>query len=370
MTEYVPIVSSALLPLTSLISLSIYLSSHPSSPAHRLFHRPAIALPIHRDEALDGTLDELDKDPFDLEDPEVLEDGQPVDAERFWASMWRRKVALLATLVPAFACNIALLVFTLQSTDAEDKIKAILPYFLLIPAHLVTLLLGAWFLGQNTTPTHWPTTVHLATAITIQFLTLAFLALLPSDPLPTSSPVFLLAVFERMDLFVLPPLTPLNVLRPLLPILHIPPFLIITFIRRGPPLHLNPTIIYPPKITSGIPPLHASLDPTKENVTEETQVTVAEWMLFSYATNVVRKGYVSETMDVWDLPILMSNMRKFGRCADLTNRCITSIPEHPQHLREAHQASRTNGRLQSLVEARSSQLGGARRSYVSPRGPR
>jgi hypothetical protein len=210
-------------------------------------------------------------------------------------------MALILLLLLPFACNIALLVFTaLQPLEQDAKTQALLQPILVIPSHLVTFFLAIPYLGHNSTATHWPTTVHLATVITIQFLTLSFLALLPSDPLPRQAPMFLLAVFDQMDLFVLPPLTPLNILQPLLPI----------FIRRGPPLHVDPTIIYPPKITNSIPPLDPILDPSKPNLTEEAEVTVAEWMLFSYATNVIKKGYTAETMDVWDLPVLMANMRR------------------------------------------------------------
>jgi hypothetical protein len=84
MSDIAPILSTALIPLTSFISLSIYLTSHPSSPALRLFSKSGdIALPTHRDEGLDGALDELDKDPFDIEDPQVLEDGHEVEPERW-----------------------------------------------------------------------------------------------------------------------------------------------------------------------------------------------------------------------------------------------------------------------------------------------
>jgi hypothetical protein len=360
MSDIAPILSTALIPLTSFISLSIYLTSHPSSPALRLFSKSGyIALPTHRDEGLDGALDELDKDPFDIEDPQVLEDGHEVEPEKFWASMWRRKVALILLLLLPFACNITLLVFTaLQPLEQEAKTRALLQPILVIPSHLVTFLLAILYLGHSTTATHWPTTVHLASAITIQFLTLSFLALLPSDPLPRQAPMFLLAVFDQMDLFVLPPLTPLNILQPLLPILHLPPFLVMLFIRRGPPLHVDPRIIYPPKITNSIPPLDPILDPSKPNLTEEAEVTVAEWMLFSYATNVIKKGYTAETMDVWDLPVLMANMRRFPiPHLGLTTRGDDAVPHHPEDLWSYHETSGQGGRIQPSVEGRKGKLG-------------
>jgi hypothetical protein len=130
------------------------------------------------------------------------------------------------------------------------------------------------------------------------------------------------------------------------------------FIRRGPPLHVDPRIIYPPKITNSIPPLDPILDPSKPNLTEEAEVTVAEWMLFSYATNVIKKGYTAETMDVWDLPVLMANMRRFPiPHLGLTTRGDDAVPHHPEDLWSYHETSGQGGRIQPSVEGRKGKLG-------------
>jgi hypothetical protein len=311
MSSIVPIIATSAIPFVSLLSFSVYLTSHPDSPINTL-RQGRVALPTTRHEALDGTTVE-EKDPFDIVDAAVCNDGDPVGAEQFWKSTFRRKIALLLLLVPPFVCNILLLIFTILSfagdAASDDKTRAILLPTLLVPAHIVTVILALWYLRQSTTKSHWPTTVHLSIGIAVQMLVLAFLALLPSTPLPRT-PTSFSATFIRMDTFALPALTPLNVLTPLLPLLHLPPLLVVLFIRRGPPLYLALDVIYPPKITESVPLQAEALDSSVPNVTQEAQCTVVDWLLFSYATDVVKKGYVSDSMEVWDLPILQANMRE------------------------------------------------------------
>ncbi|KAK8849677.1 hypothetical protein IAR55_005012 [Kwoniella newhampshirensis] len=305
MSHFIPIVSSVLLPLTSLTSLTIYLAAHPSSPVLRLLKRPSqIALPTHDGEGLDGSYESTEKDPFDLDDPVVCEDGTPVEPEKFWKTMWKWKLAVVLSMLPPLACNVVLLVFAIISrfADSDDKHTAILLPSLLLPAQLVTLLLGIWHLGQNEVSSHWATTIHNAANIFIQFIVLSFIALLPSTPLP-SSPVSVLALSTSYSR------SPVEILKIVLPFLYLPPLFAILSIQRGPPLYLPLDVIYPRKILDAVPTDSSALDPTKPNVSSEVQTTVPEWLLFSYATNVIKKGYVSDSMDVWDLPILPESLR-------------------------------------------------------------
>ncbi|OCF33530.1 ATP-binding cassette transporter [Kwoniella heveanensis BCC8398] len=309
MASYLPIISTTLIPLTSLTSFTIYLSTHPSSPFRRLVKDGQIALPTHNGEGLDdySELEGEEKDAFDIDEPLVCEDGIPVEPEKFWASMRWRKWAVLLSMIPPIACNIALLVFTILSDmRGDERTRAILLPSLLLPAQFVTVVLATWHLRQNETYAHWATTIHLAVDIFVQFLILATLALLPSTPMPSSRG--LLATFARVDLFMLPR-SPVNILKPLLPILYLLPLGFILSIQRGPPLYLPLDVIYPSKILEAVPEGTESLDPSKPNVTPEVQATVPEWLLFGYATGVVRKGYVSESLDVWDLPILPKGLR-------------------------------------------------------------
>ncbi|WWD20306.1 hypothetical protein CI109_104782 [Kwoniella shandongensis] len=305
MSKVIPIASSVFPPLTSLLSLTIYLAAHPSSPIRHLLHKPApIALPTHNGEGLDGSHGE--KDPFDLEDPVVCADGTPIEPDKFWNSVWRWKLAVEISMLFPLVTNILLLVFTILADDNDSEAKqiAILLPSLLLPAQLVTLLLGFWHLGQNEVEAHWATTIHNSVNIFIQFIALSFIALLPSTPLPTS-PVSLLSITIASSL----PHTPVEILKTILPFLYIAPLFAILSIQRGPPLYLALDAIYPPKIVEAVPSDTAALDPTKANVSREIQATIPEWLLFGYATDVIKKGYVSDSMDVWDLPILPRSLR-------------------------------------------------------------
>jgi hypothetical protein len=306
MPNLVTIFATAIIPASSLISLTVYLTLHPSSPILRLLSRP-VQLPIYRDEALDGT---LEHDPFDLADPVIRKDGYPVDAERFWRRTKWMKLAFLVTMLPAVGVNVLRLVLIATShLEGDELTRALLVPILLIPSHLVTLLLGFWYLGHNEMHAHWNTTIHLAFNVSMQFLVIATLTLLPSEPLPTRQTGFVDLALASSP-FPKMPHTAMQWSRLLLPLLHIPPLAIILSIRRGPPLHFPLTAIYPPRITDAIPDGAPGADPTKTNVNEETQATIPEWLVFSYATNVVKKGSISETMDVWDLPVLQARFRK------------------------------------------------------------
>ena len=283
------IAGSALMPLTSAISLTIYLANKTDLPSKR-----DIALPIHQE-------DSLEKDPFDIQDEAVMQDGKPVDEQAFWRWTRRMKWALLATLVPAFTVNMALLVLS--------RGDAMVAPSLLLASHAITLGLLSRYLYQTDTNSHWPTTIHLATGVFVQFATLSTFALLPEYPFPEPTNQLLSAYFDRGNLFALPRMTTTQVLTTALPVLHLPPLVILLFIRRGPALYLPVSAIYPSKITEAIPLDHPSLDPTVPNVTEEVQCTIPEWLLFGYATNVIRHGYYAETMDVWDLPIVGTGLR-------------------------------------------------------------
>ncbi|KIR29354.1 ATP-binding cassette transporter [Cryptococcus deuterogattii LA55] len=305
MSYILPIASTALIPFTTLTSFTIYLTTHPSSPIKHIIRQQGIALPVHNGEALDGTLD--DKDPFDIDDPIVCEDGTPVEPQQFWTSMWKRKLAVIGLMIPPLICNVLLLTFSLlaPSNDVEDRQRNIILPALLLPSQAVTLVVGFWHLSQNEVSSHWPTTIHNAIDIFTQFIILAFLALLPSSPLP--SPPVSPKVFGA----TLPNIysSPLALSKALLPVLYLPPLVAILSVRRGPPLYLPLDAIYPSKVISSVPPDAQSLDPQKANVSPEVQATIPEWLLFSYATSVIRKGYVSESLDVWDLPILPRTLR-------------------------------------------------------------
>jgi hypothetical protein len=316
LSELVKIVSTALLPLTSFISLSIFLSTHPRSPT-RKWSKRRIALPVHTDEGLDGGA-ESEKDPFDIDDPVVRKQGNPVNPEKFWSSTWKRKAWLLATMLLPLGCNIALLVMTSMadypSFDAKTKALSI-PMFILA-SHVPTFVTMYWYLSHDNVESNWQTTIHLSVDLAAQFLVIAILVLLPSTAPPRrrAEALFVDAFFLRSDVIKMPHLSAHNILYMLLPILQLIPLVIVCCIRRGPPIHLPMDAIYPPKIVDAIPADHESLDPNARNVSEEVEVNVIEYMIFSYATPVIEKGATAESMNVWDVPILPISLRNLIVC--------------------------------------------------------
>ena len=359
LSELVGIISTALLPLTSLISLSIFLSTHPRSPTRGL-PKQKIALPTHQGEGLDGHAEEVEKDPFDIDDPVVRSEGIPVHPERFWSSTWKRKAWLLATMLLPFGCNIALLVMAAladySSLDAKTKAISI-PVFILA-SHIPTLMTMYWFLSHDTVRTNWQTTIHLSVDLFVQFLVIAMLVLLPPTAPPSrrASALFIDAYFVQTDAFRIPHLSAYSVLYRLLPILQLVPLIIVCFIRRGPPIHLPLDVIYPPKIIDAIPADHESLDPNQRNVSEEVEANVVEWLIFSYATPVIKKGSTAESMNVWDVPVLPISLREsidHGLDLNLQYRGHEQLLVDEEHLPRPQDAQ--VGGLQPTVDARQDQ---------------
>jgi len=359
LSELVGIISTALLPLTSFISLSIFLSTHPRSPTRRL-SKQRIALPIHQDEGLDGQAEEVEKDPFDIDDPVVRKEGIPVHPEKFWSSTLKRKAWLLATMLLPFGCNIALLVMAAladyPSLDAKTKAISI-PVFILA-SHMPTLMTMYWFLSHDTVRTNWQTTIHLSVDLFVQFLVIAMLVLLPPTAPPSrrASALFIDAYFVQTDAFRIPHLSAYSILYRLLPILQLVPLIIVCFIRRGPPIHLPLDVIYPPKIIDAIPADHESLDPNQRNVSEEVEANVVEWLIFSYATPVIKKGSTAESMNVWDVPVLPISLREsigHDRDPNLQYRGHEQLLVDEGHLPRPQDAQ--VGGLQPTVDARQDQ---------------
>ncbi|EKD03427.1 hypothetical protein A1Q2_02282 [Trichosporon asahii var. asahii CBS 8904] len=302
---------TALIPFTSLVSFSGYLTTAEDSPLYLLLHRRGVQLPTN-----DGSL-QPQADPFEIEDPVTLSDGVPVREDSFWRHERMLKIWLLVSMVPPVICNICLLIFSLISSkglEEHERARTILLPILLTPAHVITVVLALKYLGQNKTSTHWPTTWHLFAGLSTQFIILTFLAILPSTPYPRAPTDFIphaFLNFSRTDTLKMPPLTSVGVLTALLPVFQWFPLWAIISMRRGPPLHMPMKDVYPAKVVESIPPDAKGLDPTVPNVSGEAQVTVVEWFMFSYASTVIDKAKVSDSMDVWDLPILMSAMRAF-----------------------------------------------------------
>lgn len=297
-TSILAIAVTAVIPFVSLTSLSIYLTSHPASPFFLLLRRGGVQLPTTSTDGLEPVID-----PFQLEDPIVCIDGVPVQPERFWRRQRSIKIALLLTYLLPVLANIALLVLTILGfgdLSHSTRERLLLLPTLLVPAHLATLVLAFWAIGQDETRTHWPSTIHLAAGTLTQFLALGLVATWPTQPFPSKATT-VASVGSQFDF--------IQALTIALPILHFPPLWCALILRRGPPMYLPFDALYPTKITEAVPQGAECLDPDIPNVTAEVQVTVVEWCLFTYASVVIERAKVRDSMEVWDLPILPANMR-------------------------------------------------------------
>ena len=286
-------IAAAAIPAVSLLSLVIYLASPTTSPL-RTLRTPGVALPVDDDEPLQGTSEV--QDAFDLsEEKEVFCDGYPVHEDKFWRRTKSLKIAFVVTLLPAVIWNVATL--TRHLAEGQGAKKQILS-FLLLPAHVISLLIGlSLCLAETSTCSlgpdytsfrsdfhsiHHTVNVH-STSVnsaantvprnsTHRSVNSTYLALYCHCS--TSCPCLSYATFAgvRHSTFLWRP-----------------------YIR---PRSFQPCPRDPCLSTQTIP-----------NVSEEVQCTVPEWLLFSYATPVVKMGNVRETMDVWDLPILPASLR-------------------------------------------------------------
>ncbi|BEI79510.1 hypothetical protein CcaverHIS002_0100390 [Cutaneotrichosporon cavernicola] len=300
MAAVIVLAATALIPLVSVVSFSLYLSSHPASPIPLVFRRRQVQLPVIADEGLAPM-----RDAFEIENPVVCVDGEPVRPEQFWRRQFQLKVALFATYLLPLAANIALMVLTILSSEGlEEHVRVrmlLLPTFL-APAHLATLIMTMWFFGQHETSTHWATTIHLAANMLTQFMVVGFLAIVPSTPMPTKP-------ISVASFAVHPPVSLISTLTSVLPLLQFIPLFIVLNIRRGPQMYIPIKELLPAKIFEAIPPDHPCLNPDIPNVTDEVAVTIPEWMLFSYSAVLIERSKLNDSIDVWDLPMLQADQR-------------------------------------------------------------
>lgn len=118
----------------------------------------------------------------------------------------------------------------------------------------------------------------------------------------------------------------LQIIQALQPVLLLPAVVLALVMPRGPALHFPAEKIFTPKTLETLKERHAEqmstnpdtptipdvLNPRIPNVTTEVQSGVWDAILFSFATPVIWKGYTSLSMDLWDLPLPMANMRSMN----------------------------------------------------------
>ena len=183
---------------------------------------------------------------------------------------------------------------------AADERDEILISVLQLLFTLYTLGLTAKSVLQTDVPTHFNDVIHLTSLTTVASLLLASAAVLPDSPpprLPTSpSLLTTLLRFASDD-------TALLAISYLLVLLYSGTCFISFTTPLGPPLYYPPLNIYSEKQVK----LITNNDP--ENVCGIVGASPWDTLMFSYTTKVVWLGYVAQTLEIGDLPIVPSNMR-------------------------------------------------------------
>ncbi|KAF9269658.1 multidrug resistance-associated ABC transporter [Marasmius fiardii PR-910] len=268
-----------------------------------LYNRPTegkIKLPVYSN----GVPEENDSesvtliapDPFNVVTQEDFIEGYPVEEEKFWAQMKRRKFVLsfLAAAILVLQC-IRLGLFV--KDGASDTMKlighALDVYF---AAYLTALCVQS--LNRFTPEGHSESILHITFLTTLPSLVLTTLGLLP-DGHPVSQSGLRGTSVVGDDLWY----TTI--------VLYISACVIAFTTPQGPPLHYPPSAIYLPKTVESI------TNTDKENVTGLAAASPWDYLMFSYTTKVVMLGNIAESLEIGDLPILPANMRSVVNFAQM-----------------------------------------------------
>lgn len=185
------------------------------------------------------------------------------------------------------------------------------------PIYVYSLFLCLVYLSQKTVAYHWATTIHLSSILFVAWFCQFLDLILPADG-DLFSTVGSNTVIREYRI--------LQVIQALQPVLLLPALVLVLAMPRGPALHFPAEKIFTPKTLETLKERHTEqvaadpnapripdvLDPRKPNVTTEVQSGVWDAVLFSFATPVIWKGYTSLSMDLWDLPLPMANMRSMN----------------------------------------------------------
>ncbi|KAJ7826783.1 multidrug resistance-associated ABC transporter [Mycena olivaceomarginata] len=243
-----------------------------------------IRLPLHAgSDAPQIASEEMypDGDPFDVTTSEDLLDGYPLQEEKFWTQMRRRKIFLSITIF--------LLVLVQAARPVLGGDIAICTLNLVFALYLFAV--AAFSVTRQTVRLHTESVWHLASLTTLAAPLMGFTAILPGEDLPvlTIEDSILPGLwYTAFALYVVALLTALDT-------------------RLGPDLHYPPSAIYTEKTTAAI------------TNTEETII-----LFFSYSTPVVMLGNTAASLEIGDLPILTVDMRATLHYASL-KRALLSL---------------------------------------------
>ncbi|KAJ7113275.1 multidrug resistance-associated ABC transporter [Mycena crocata] len=234
-----------------------------------------------------------DGDPFDVITAEDLQDGYPLDEEKFWTQagrspqcvMRRRKMFL------AVVAFFNVLVEVLSILRIRDD----------LPVYILRLSFSVYIFGvavasvrRNTVPSHAESVWHLASLLFFAVSFMSFTAILPQDA-PIIADSLDVLWYTAFGLYSLAFLTALNT-------------------PCGPQLHYPASHIYSEKTAAAITNGDAA------NVAGVYGASPWSFLFFSYCTKVVLHPNSPgvESLEIGDLPILPVDMRATFHYAGMT----------------------------------------------------
>ncbi|EJC97742.1 multidrug resistance-associated ABC transporter [Fomitiporia mediterranea MF3/22] len=232
------------------------------------------------DDVLGGSVETTD--PFHVTGPEEVIDGYPVDEKRFWAKIRLRKLALSWTAAALLAVQTGVFVWSL-TTHKNSRDVASGALHVAFSVHTFILTVASIKLSDQYW--HRRITVHLALLSTTAFvLFMTATILLPQ--LAWERP-------RRIGWYIA--LT-----------LWLIMFWLSVRMKRGPAMHFSPELVYPNKIIKHADEPGEVMD---KNVCDDVNSSSWEAILFSYTTRIVKLGYLSQNLEIGDLPLLSADMR-------------------------------------------------------------
>ncbi|KAF7292829.1 Multidrug resistance-associated ABC transporter protein [Mycena indigotica] len=216
-------------------------------------------------------------DPFDVTTAEDLTDGYPLQEEKFWSTMKRRKM-LLSVLASLLLC-VQLAAAALDSFGQISCLRVAFSFYIATVA--------VFSIRRQSVFEHTESIWHLSALNFVPVPLLGFTAIIPDDYHPVSS----VSVHAPTILWY----TALG--------LHLVVALIAANTPCGPALHYPPEAIYSEKIAQAI------TNTAENNVAGIYGASPLGILFFSYSTKVVMLGNTAASLEIGDLPILTVDMR-------------------------------------------------------------
>ncbi|KAG8740134.1 hypothetical protein FRC10_004719 [Ceratobasidium sp. 414] len=247
-----------------------------------------IQLPISDADILPDFVEGALHDPFDIAKPEEVVDGTPLDEDKFWMKVRKRKI--IQTWILSFGLVLACgeLGRYMRAEYVEDK-PGIFSHAVEVVLLAYLVFLSGVSVSVTDVPVHWSHVVHSSTLSALGFSLYLIVQVLPSGPRLETSYISLIGTESLPHSLVIASL-------------GIATFIGVT-IPRAPKLHFPPEFVYQ------LNTLGVSAPKGPDNVIQESHVSIASFLLFNYVTPVAMLGYYAESLDISDLPILTAGLR-------------------------------------------------------------